>query len=35
MNWDTKTIDTYDKSARALADYFKGIGPRLGLGLEV
>lgn len=27
-NWDTTTIETYDDSAIALAEYFKGIGPR-------
>jgi SAM-dependent methyltransferase len=29
MNWHEKTIDTYDKSAEKLAEYFKGIGPRI------
>lgn len=28
MNWNSKTIETYDKSADALAEYFKGVGPR-------
>jgi SAM-dependent methyltransferase len=28
MNWQDKTIETYDRSARQLADYFSGIGPR-------
>jgi SAM-dependent methyltransferase len=28
MNWDEKTIETYDVSAVELAKYFKGIGPR-------
>jgi trans-aconitate methyltransferase len=27
-DWDTTTIKTYDESAVALADYFKGIGTR-------
>jgi trans-aconitate methyltransferase len=27
-DWDATTIKTYDESAAALADYFKGIGPR-------
>ena len=38
MNWSDKTIQTYDKSAKALAQYFKGIGPRLAdikRGLEL
>ena len=38
MNWDQKTIHTYDKSAKALADYFKGIGARvydIELGLKL
>lgn len=30
MNWHTKTIETYDKSAEALAEYFKGAGARVG-----
>lgn len=29
MNWNDKTIKTYDDSAKALAAYFKGIGPRV------
>ena len=29
MNWNSKTIETYDESAEALAGYFKGIGPRV------
>lgn len=29
MDWNLKTIQTYDDSAPALADYFKGIGPRV------
>lgn len=38
MDWNTKTIRTYDKSAEALATYFGGIGARIadierGLGL--
>lgn len=35
---DSVTIETYDRSARALADYFKGIGPRVAdirRGLEL
>ncbi|MBP7807414.1 class I SAM-dependent methyltransferase [Candidatus Saccharibacteria bacterium] len=28
-NWAAKTIETYDASAEQLADYFKGIGPRV------
>jgi trans-aconitate methyltransferase len=27
-DWDTTTIKTYDDSTAALAEYFKGIGPR-------
>lgn len=29
MDWKQKTIETYDASAPALAEYFKGIGPRV------
>lgn len=29
MNWEQKTIDTYDRSARKLAEYFRGIGSRI------
>ncbi|HZM63928.1 MAG TPA: class I SAM-dependent methyltransferase [Candidatus Saccharimonadales bacterium] len=29
MNWNSRTIKTYNKSAEALAKYFKGIGPRV------
>ena len=29
MDWNNKTIDTYNSSAEALAEYFKGIGPRV------
>lgn len=37
-NWDARTIETYDRSAEQLAEYFAGIGPRVadierGLGL--
>jgi hypothetical protein len=28
MEWNTKTIETYDRSAKALAEYFKGAGAR-------
>lgn len=38
MDWNTKTIETYDTSAKALADYFRGIGPRakdIELALEL
>jgi SAM-dependent methyltransferase len=38
MNWNNQTIQTYDKSANKLADYFKGIGPRvkdIELGLKL
>jgi len=28
-NWKTETTKTYDESAEALAEYFKGIGPRV------
>jgi len=28
MDWNTKTIETYDSSATALAEYFKGAGVR-------
>lgn len=28
MDWNTETIDTYDNSAKELAEYFKGIGAR-------
>lgn len=28
MDWNTETIETYDKSAKELAEYFKGIGAR-------
>lgn len=29
MDWNSKTIDTYDKSAEDLAEYFKGKGARI------
>lgn len=29
MDWNAKTIDTYDSSATELAEYFKGIGARV------
>lgn len=29
MNYSKTTIDTYDKSAKELAEYFRGIGPRI------
>ena len=29
MNWHNKTVETYDQSAEQLAEYFKGIGPRV------
>ena len=29
MNWYDRTIKTYDKSADKLADFYRGIGPRL------
>src|SRR3990167_9930931 len=29
-NWKQATIDTYNKSARELAEYFRGIGSRSG-----
>jgi SAM-dependent methyltransferase len=29
MDWNTKTINTYDSSANELAEYFKGIGARV------
>ena len=29
MNWDEKTVDTYDSSATELAEYFRGIGSRI------
>lgn len=29
MNWYKQNIATYDKSAKQLAEYFKGIGPRV------
>ena len=29
MNWQQKTLDTYNDSAQALAQYFKDIGPRV------
>jgi trans-aconitate methyltransferase len=38
MDWDAKTIATYDNSAEALAEYFKGIGARvtdIELGLSL
>lgn len=38
MDWDSQTIETYDKSANELAEYFKGIGPRvrdIDLGLKL
>lgn len=38
MDWDAKTITTYDNSAQALAEYFKGIGARVDdieLGLSL
>lgn len=38
MNWQIQTIKTYDDSAVALAQYFKGIGPRVSdieLGLKL
>src|SRR3990167_2333211 len=28
-NWRQETIDTYDRSARQLSEYFSGIGPRV------
>ncbi len=28
MNWKQETVKTYDKSAKELADYFRGIGSR-------
>lgn len=28
-DWKRKTVETYDASAQALAEYFKGIGPRI------
>jgi len=27
-NWKKKTLETYNKSAKELAEYFSGIGPR-------
>ena len=38
MDWKIKNIQTYDSSAIALAEYFKGIGPRINdieLGLNL
>ena len=38
MDWQKKTIQTYDDSAQALAEYFKGLGPRVSdiqLGLKL
>lgn len=38
MNWDDKTIETYDASAKELAEYFRGIGSRIDdieLGLKL
>jgi len=38
MDWNSQTIKTYDKSAVALAEYFKGIGARVDdieLGLKL
>lgn len=38
MDWDAKTIKTYDDSAAQLAEYFAGIGPRvedIDLALEL
>lgn len=38
MDWNAQTIQTYDKSAQALAEYFRGIGARvedIKLGLEL
>lgn len=29
MDWTTQTIETYDKSAKELAEYFNGIGARV------
>jgi SAM-dependent methyltransferase len=29
MDWNTKTIETYNTSAKALAEYFKGTGARI------
>ena len=30
MTWKQKTVDTYNKSAKELAEYFRGIGSRKG-----
>ncbi len=38
MDWNAKTISTYDSSASKLADYFKGIGARIDdikLGIQL
>lgn len=38
MDWDTKTINTYDRLASELAEYFKGIGARIDdieLGIQL